>query len=81
MQVTISDTISEKVKDLPLLDQKEVLDIVEQKITQVRARKEKPFLERVIEISSQVSDEEWAKLPTDGSVNHDHHLYGAPKRY
>ena len=81
MQVTISDKISEKVRDLPLVDQKEVLDIVEQKITAVRAKTEKPFLERVIEISNQLSDEEWAKLPTDGSVNHDHYLYGAPKRY
>ena len=29
---------------------------------------------------AKVPKEEWAKLPTDGSINHDHYLYGAPKR-
>ncbi len=24
--------------------------------------------------------EEWQKLPTDGAENHDHYLYGAPKK-
>jgi hypothetical protein len=37
------------------------------------------LLERVKEIQSQVPQEEWDKLPHDGSINHDHYLYGAPK--
>jgi len=35
----------------------------------------------IAEISSEIPDEEWEKLPSDGSVNHDHYLYGAPKKY
>lgn len=79
MPTNIVDAITEKVKDLPSEDQKEVLRIVEEKIAANSTAK--PFWERMIEISSQIPDEEWAKLPSDGSVNHDHYLYGAPKKY
>jgi hypothetical protein len=37
------------------------------------------LLKRVEEIQAQVPPEEWEKLPHDGSINHDHYLYGAPK--
>jgi hypothetical protein len=37
------------------------------------------LLERVKEIQAQVPTEEWDKLPHDGSINHDHYLYGFPK--
>jgi len=38
------------------------------------------LLKKAEELSSAIPDEEWAKLPEDGSVNIDHYLYGAPKR-
>ena len=37
------------------------------------------LLKRVEEIQAQVPPEEWDKLPHDGSINHDHYLYGSPK--
>lgn len=37
------------------------------------------LLERVREIQAQVPREEWDKLPHDGSINHDHYLYSAPR--
>jgi hypothetical protein len=37
------------------------------------------LLECVKTIQSQVPPEEWDKLPHDGSINHDHYLYGSPK--
>lgn len=37
------------------------------------------LLKRVEAIQAQVPPEEWDKLPHDGSINHDHYLYGAPK--
>lgn len=37
------------------------------------------LLEQVKEIQAQVPLEEWNKLSHDGSINHDHYLYGAPK--
>jgi hypothetical protein len=37
------------------------------------------LLKRIEEIQAQVPAEEWDKLPHDGSINHDHYLYGSPK--
>ncbi|MBH8575556.1 hypothetical protein I8752_21605 [Nostocaceae cyanobacterium CENA369] len=37
------------------------------------------FLNFVDEISLKIPPEEWAKLPSDMSVNLDHYLYGSPK--
>jgi hypothetical protein len=37
------------------------------------------LLECVKTIQAQVPPEEWDKLPHDGSINHDHYLYGSPK--
>ncbi len=42
-------------------------------------QKVKPLWERLLEISRQVPDEEWAKLPTDFSRNFEHYMYGAEK--
>ncbi len=40
----------------------------------------RPIWEVFAEISASVPDEEWAKLPTDGAEQHDHYIYGTPKR-
>lgn len=37
------------------------------------------LLSEVEAIQAEVPAEEWDKLPHDGSINHDHYLYGAPK--
>ncbi|MGI0486052.1 hypothetical protein ACN4EK_11490 [Pantanalinema rosaneae CENA516] len=37
------------------------------------------FLRQVEAIQAQVPAEEWDKLPHDGSIHHDHYLYGSPK--
>ena len=38
-----------------------------------------PIWKEIIEIGAEVPDEEWAKIPSDLSKNHDHYLYGVPK--
>jgi hypothetical protein len=40
----------------------------------------KPVWERILERVAQVPDEEFDKLPTDLAEQHDHYLYGTPKR-
>ena len=80
MQTEIAQTIFEKVKILSLDEQKEVLEIVEKKVSVTQKKDSRPIWEVIAEISSQVPDEEWAKLPTDGAENLDHYLYGAPKK-
>ena len=81
MQSEIAETIFERVKVLPLDKQKEVLEIVEEKVSAFQKEDTRPIWEVIAEISSEIPDEEWEKLPADGSLNHDHYLYGAPKKY
>lgn len=38
------------------------------------------FFAEYDEAIKDVPPEEWEKLPTDGAINHDHYLYGSPKR-
>jgi len=40
----------------------------------------KPIWEVAADIRNSVPAEEWAKLPSDGAEQHDHYIYGTPKR-
>ncbi len=40
----------------------------------------KPIWERILERTADIPDEEWDKLPVDLAEQHDHYLYGTPKR-
>jgi antitoxin component of MazEF toxin-antitoxin module len=39
-----------------------------------------PFWERIAARAAAIPPEELAKSPTDGAAQHDHYLYGTPKR-
>ena len=43
-------------------------------------RSDRTLYEILDHFSSNVPDEEWAKLPPDLSFNLDHYIYGTPKR-
>ena len=38
------------------------------------------LVEKIAAITASVPAEEWDKLPRDLAANHDHYLYGTPKR-
>ena len=40
----------------------------------------KPIWEAVAEIMQDVPDEVLARLPADGADQHDHYIYGTPKK-
>jgi Arc/MetJ-type ribon-helix-helix transcriptional regulator len=40
----------------------------------------KPIWERILERTAAIPDEEFDKLPVDGAEQHDHYIYGTPKR-
>jgi hypothetical protein len=40
----------------------------------------KPIWEQFIEAFQDVPDEELEPLPVDGAAQHDHYIYGLPKR-
>jgi hypothetical protein len=41
---------------------------------------QKSLAEKVREIWSDVPPEDWDPMPTDGASEHDHYIYGLPKR-
>lgn len=48
--------------------------------TESRLDEDKPISQVIAEIMSDVSAETLAKLPKDGASQHDHYIYGWPKR-
>ncbi len=40
----------------------------------------KPIWEVAADIRNTIPAEEWANLPVDGAEQHDHYIYGTPKR-
>ena len=83
MAANIEETIIEKVRALPLEKQREILEFVEnleKRTAEEEASQRRPIWEVIEEISNQIPLEEWDKIPSDGSLNVDHYLYGAPKK-
>jgi hypothetical protein len=52
--------------------------VLEQALVSATARK--PLAARIREIWADIPDEIRAKQPTDGASQHDHYIYGVPKR-
>jgi hypothetical protein len=84
MAANLENTIQEKVKALPPEKQLRVLSMVEEMLTEKEVApgnvEVRPLWKIAEEISAQVPLEEWQKLPADGAEQHDHYLYGSPKK-
>ncbi|MBA3515445.1 MAG: hypothetical protein H0T77_13855 [Pyrinomonadaceae bacterium] len=77
----MEESVIEKLRGLPVEKQQQVLEFVENLTAPVAPNKDDRSIWEVIrEITADVPDEEWAKLPTDGAEQHDHYLYGSPKK-
>ena len=40
----------------------------------------KPIWEEILELTADFPDKEFERLPVDGAEQHDHYIYGIPKR-
>lgn len=83
MSANLEQAILEKIQALPDDKQREVLALVDEMLKQgqeLQPRESRPIWEIITELSSEIPMEEWAKLPADGAEQHDHYLYGSPKR-
>ena len=49
-------------------------------ISAMQNHSEQPIWEVIVEIGSQIPDEEWAKVPDDASINLKHYLYGCTEK-
>ncbi len=79
MAANIEEQIVEKMRTLPVEKQQEVLKFVESLAVQIEPQKQ-TIGEKIQEIIKDVPDEVWERMPTDGAEQHDHYLYGTPKK-
>ena len=86
MAANIEDKLIEKLRGLPESQQAEVLKYVEglaaegAKAGNGHRAGRVAIWDKIQAIMSDVPDEVLATIPTDGSVNVDHYIYGAPKK-
>ena len=83
MSANLEQTILEKIQALPDKKQEEVLALVDQMLKEEESHTHenaRPIWEIIEEIAREAPPGTWDDVPTDGSVNHDHYLYGAPKQ-
>lgn len=74
----ITEKVVEKLNELPVEKQQQVLDFVEFIVQKNQPLKS--IWDKIQENMSKVSPEELAEIPADASVNHDHYLYGESKK-
>ncbi len=76
MQTDVAEAIYEWVKVLLVEKQKEILHQIES------IEKEIPLTiwQKIRARTEKIPDEVWSEMPEDGSQQHDHYLYGTPKR-
>ena len=86
MNQTIEQQVIETIRVLPEEKQKEILAYAKQ-ISENAAQsedstkpKKRKLLEKIEAIMKELPPDAFEGYPTDGSLNHDHYLYGAPKR-
>ncbi len=81
MSTNSGETITEKVRMLSEDRQRQVVELIDELLKEEQAGTDaRPIWEIFAELSAQVPAEEWSKRPPDGAEQHDHYLYGAPKR-
>jgi len=76
---SIEEALVERLRALDAEEQKRVLDFVEG-IERQKSQPAKTLWDAIQDIVKDVPDEVWERLPTDGAEQHDHYLYGSPKK-
>ena len=80
MSANLQQTIQEQIRVLSEDEMRQVLNFVNDLQKEEKVLQAKPISAIFEELSKEVSLDEWNELPSDGAENHDHYLYGAPKK-
>ena len=82
MAANLEDQLIDKVRALPPNKQQEALRLLDTLATGAssEAPDRRSIWEVVEEINAGLPADTWENVPTDGSINLDHYLYGAPKQ-
>jgi hypothetical protein len=84
MAANLEDQLIDKVRALPPDKQQEALRLLDTLATGASSERtsvdRRSIWEVVDEINAGLPADTWENVPTDGSINLDHYLYGAPKK-
>lgn len=84
MAANLENQLIDKVRALPREKQLEALRLLNSLSSSAGAEgtrvDRKSIWEVVDEINAGLPADTWENVPTDGSINLDHYLYGAPKK-
>ena len=80
MSANLQHTIQEQIRVLSEEEMRQVLNFVNGLRKEKTTSQTKPISAIFEDLSSEIPLEEWRELPSDGAENHDHYLYGAPKK-
>src|SRR2546430_2415588 len=84
MAANLEDQLIDKVRALPPNKQQEALRLLDTLARGADSEpngtgaSRRPIWEVVDEINTALPADTWENVPTDGSINLDHYLYGAP---
>ena len=86
MAANLEDQLIDKVRALPPNKQQEALRLLDTLASQASSDPHgtgvdrRPLWDIVEEVNAGLPADTWENVPTDGSMNLDHYLYGAPKQ-
>ena len=84
MAPNLEDQLIDKVRALPPDKQWEALKLLDSLATDPNSEgagtDRRSIWEVVDEVNAVLPPDTWENVPTDGSINVDHYLYGAPKK-
>ncbi len=86
MAANLEDQLIDKVRALPPSKRQEALRLLDSLAGDASAEpngtglNRRPIWEVVDEINAGLPADTWDSVPSDGSINLDHYLYGAPKQ-
>ena len=80
MAVNLQQTIQEQMRVLSEDEIRQVLAFIASLQKQRKVSRANPLSAIFEELSNEIPLEQWRELPSDGAENHDHYLYGAPKK-
>jgi hypothetical protein len=86
MAANLENELIDKVRALPPYKQQEALRLLDTLASGTSSEPDetgldrRPIWEIVEELNAALPADTWENVPTDGSINLDHYLYGAPKQ-
>ena len=86
MAADLEDQLIDKVRGLPPNKRQEALRLLDSLANESGSEPHgsradrRPIWEIIEEIIGELPKDTWDDVPTDGSINLDHYLYGAPKQ-